>query len=182
MNLKPSEYFEKLINIQKKLDYKKIEKFSNLVISKIKNNNSIYLIGNGGSAYNASHYVTDWLKFSNYSKTKIFSLSDNTGLLTAYANDISYNEVYIEQLKKTLEQDDLLIALSGSGNSLNLIQAINYSINVNVENFSIVGFDGGELKKISNDFIHIPSFDMQICEDIQLQIGHYVMKKIINID
>ena len=174
-----NNYFRDLIKIQESLNFKKIDDLSSKIISKLKNNKKIFLAGNGGSAYNSSHFVTDWVKFSiNYENTSIFSLNDNLGLVTAYANDLSYKEIFSEQLKKFANENDFLLVLSGSGNSKNLINAVNYANINNIETFGILGFDGGELKKICSDFIHIESSDMQFCEDIQIQIGHYIMKKI----
>lgn len=174
-----TNYINELINIQKSINFEKVEILSEKVKLQLKNNKKIFIAGNGGSSYNSSHFVTDWFKFSeNYSSSLVFSLSDNVGLITAYANDNSYENIFSEQIKKLMCKDDLLIVLSGSGNSKNLINAVNLTNKMGISSFGILGFDGGNLKNICSDFIHIKSFDMQFCEDIQIQIGHYIMKKI----
>lgn len=143
--------------------------------------NSVYLCGNGGSAANANHIANDFL-YGLSSKLKkglnVESLSSNVAVITCLANDIGYENIFSEQIKKLMCKDDLLIVLSGSGNSKNLINAVNLTNKMGISSFGILGFDGGNLKNICSDFIHIKSFDMQFCEDIQIQIGHYIMKKI----
>ncbi len=141
------------------------------------------ICGNGGSALAASHYITDWNKMIYaYTNTRFngICLSDNVGLITAYSNDLSYNEVFSEQVKNLLNEGDLLIALSGSGNSENVIKAISVANKMNINTLSICGYDGGKLKKISNNYVWIRSYDMQICEDAQTVFGHMVMKDLCN--
>ena len=107
-----------------------------------------------------------------------FSLADNIGLITAYANDTNYDNIFKGQLQSVLDQGDLLIAISGSGNSKNVINAVDYANEMNANTIGIVGFDGGELIKKAKFSIHVPSYDMQICEDIHLTICHLIMKKL----
>lgn len=161
-------------------------KFDNAiqVISKtIIANKKIITCGNGGSASTASHYITDWNKMYNIycgKKLRGICLCDNVGLITAYANDISYDEVFSGQLKPLLDEGDLVIGISGSGNSKNIINAINYANNNNANTLAIVGYDGGKLMSVAKYCLHIPTFDMQLCEDIHLMFGHMVMKYICN--
>jgi D-sedoheptulose 7-phosphate isomerase len=135
--------------------------------------------GNGGSAYAASHYITDWNKMVNLATGRKFrglSLCDNLGMITAFANDVSYDEVFAGQLRAILEKGDLLIAVSGSGNSPNVVKAVEYANSAGAETLAVVGYDGGTLKRIATRTVWVPSFDMQLCEDLHLMFGHMVMK------
>src|SRR5688572_227498 len=139
----------------------------------------IITCGNGGSAYAASHYITDWNKMVNLATGRQFrgiSLCDNIGIVTAFANDVSYDEVFAGQLKAILARGDLVIAVSGSGNSRNVVKAVEYANQAGAETLAIVGYDGGTLKKIARHCVWVPSFDMQLCEDVHLMFGHMVMK------
>ena len=139
----------------------------------------IVTCGNGGSASTASHYITDWNKMANLATGKKFrgiSLCDNIGLITAYGNDISYDEVFSGQLKAILDEGDLLVAISGSGNSPNVIKAVEYGNSIGADTLAVVGYDGGKIKAIAKHSVWVPSFDMQLCEDFHFMFGHMVMK------
>lgn len=139
----------------------------------------IITCGNGGSAYAASHYITDWNKMVSLATGRKFrgvSLCDNIGMVTAFANDLSYEDVFAGQLRAILDPDDLVIAVSGSGNSRNVVKAVEYAKQSGARTLAIVGYDGGRLKEIADHNVWVPSFDMQICEDVHLMFGHMVMK------
>jgi D-sedoheptulose 7-phosphate isomerase len=139
----------------------------------------IITCGNGGSASTASHYITDWNKMINLATGKRFrgiSLCDNIGLITAYGNDISYDEVFSGQLKAIMDEGDLIVAVSGSGNSPNVLRAVEYANANGANTLAIVGYDGGKLKPLCTHAVWVPSFDMQLCEDVHLMFGHMVMK------
>jgi D-sedoheptulose 7-phosphate isomerase len=141
----------------------------------------IITCGNGGSAYAASHYVTDWNKMVNLATGRKFrgiSLCDNIGIVTAFANDVSYDQVFAGQLRAILEPGDLVIAVSGSGNSKNVVNAVEYANEAGAETLAVVGYDGGTLKMIAKHSVWVPSFDMQLCEDVHLMFGHMVMKSL----
>jgi len=184
-NFSVQKYFEYHSEIFKKLDIESISNSINLIKSKYIAGGKIITCGNGGSAYTASHYITDWNKMINLAtdnKFKGVSLCDNVGLITAFGNDISYDEIFSGQLKSILDKDDLLIIVSGSGNSRNVINAIEYANKIGAETLAIVGYDGGIAKKIAKYSFWVPSNDMQICEDIHLMFGHLVMKELTNKD
>ncbi len=154
-----------------------------LVQSKIDSGNKIITCGNGGSASTASHYVTDWQKIYNLStgnKIHAYSLTDNIGLITAFANDLSYDEIFTGQLKSILSEGDLVIGISGSGNSMNVVNALEYANLTKADTLGILGYDGGKAIKIAKKNVLIKSFDMQLVEDLHLQIGHMIMKSICN--
>ena len=143
---------------------------------------SIHIIGNGGSAANASHVVGDYTKtftFMNL-KIKIYTHSDNISYLTAASNDLDYNEVYSNLVGTIIDKDDLIIYLSGSGNSLNLIKCANKAKNLNIKQVSISGFNGGKIKDIVDTAIHIKYPDMEISEDCQIMIFHYIKQRLVN--
>ena len=125
------------------------------------------------------HSITDWNKMVNLAtgrKLRGISLCDNVGIVTAFANDIAYEEVFAGQLKAILEPNDLLIALSGSGHSANVVKAVEYASGAGATTLAVVGYDGGHSKRIARHVVWVPSFDMQLCEDVHLMFGHMVMK------
>ncbi len=175
----PEKYFSKHSEVAKKLDFSKITLIADLIKKKVDSENTIFTMGNGGSAHNASHFITDWAKMSNIEKSiklKGICLNDNIGLVTAYANDIKFEEIYSSQLKVYLKDNDLVIVVSGSGNSQNIINALEYANDNNATTFAFLGYDGGKAISIAQNHLLVPSFDMQICEDIHLMAGHIIMK------
>lgn len=141
----------------------------------------IFTCGNGGSASTASHYITDWNKMVNIYTGRQFrgvSLCDNLGAITAYANDLCYDDIFIGQLKSLMEEGDLLVGISGSGNSPNVLKAVDHANNNGGRTLAIVGYDGGKLLPLAQHHVLVPSFDMQICEDFHLMFGHMVMKEL----
>jgi len=139
----------------------------------------IIVFGNGGSALTAQHFVTDWNK-SVYLKTgrpfRGVCLAENVGLLSAYANDISYQDIFVEQLKPVLGTEDLVIGISGSGNSENVLRAIRFANDCGGITLGICGYDGGALRKIARHAICADVNDMQLSEDIHLIFGHITMQ------
>jgi D-sedoheptulose 7-phosphate isomerase len=139
----------------------------------------IITCGNGGSAHTASHMVTDWNKMVTLATGRRFrgvSLCVNVGLVTAFANDVTYDEIFSGQLKSLLDKGDLVIAISGSGNSPNVVKAVEYANGAGADTLAVVGYDGGALKRIAKHCVWVPSFDMQLCEDVHLMFCHMVMK------
>ena len=174
-------YIEQHNLVIESFDYQEIENAINLIKEAAEKGKRIAVCGNGGSAVAASHYITDWNKMV-YSHTSLkfngICLSDNIGLITAYSNDLSYNKVFSEQVKNLMEEGDLLIMLSGSGNSGNVIKAAEIANGMKVITLAICGYDGGKLKQISSNSVWIRSNDMQLCEDAQTVFGHMVMKSL----
>jgi D-sedoheptulose 7-phosphate isomerase len=174
-----SNYLSAHRQLAKKLDVGAFEAAVGLVNAAFDLGRQIITCGNGGSAYTASHYITDWNKMVNLATGRKFrgiSLCDNIGIVTAFANDIAYEEVFAGQLKAILQPDDLLIAVSGSGNSANVVKAVEYANGAGANTLAVVGYDGGTLKRIAKHVVWVPSFDMQLCEDVHLMFGHMVMK------
>ncbi len=170
------------INLSKTLENLEIEKVKELcelILSIWKSNNTIYICGNGGSAANAIHIANDMTYGAGQKNGKgisIESLSSNSAVLTCLANDLSYEDIFSEQIKVKGKSNDLLIVLSGSGNSKNIIKAIEVAKIKKMKTFAIVGFDGGTCKKIADNFIHFDINDMQVAEDFQLIVSHMCMQ------
>ena len=139
----------------------------------------VFICGNGGSAGNAIHLANDFI----YGIAKrpggglrVNALSANPAVITCLANDIGYERVYSEQLSVMANPNDVLIVLSGSGNSPNIVAALEQAKAMNVKSYAILGFSGGRSKKIADVPIHFPIDDMQISEDLQLIVGHMIMQ------
>ena len=174
-----SRYLAAHGDLAQKLDQGSLQAGIDVVKAAFDAGRQIITCGNGGSAYAASHYVTDWNKMITLATGRQFrgvSLCDNIGLVTALANDVAYDEVFAGQLKAILQPDDLVIAISGSGNSPNVVKAVEYANSARAETLAVVGYDGGRLKQIARHVVWVPSFDMQLCEDVHLMFGHMVMK------
>jgi len=174
-----SEYLAAHARLAGNLDQRAFQAGVDLVRQAFDAGKQIITCGNGGSAYAASHYITDWNKMVTLAtgrKLRGISLCDNIGIVTAFANDVSYDEVFAGQLKSILDAGDLLIAVSGSGNSKNVVKAVEYANQAGAHTLAVVGYDGGTLRKIAKHHVWVPSFDMQLCEDVHLMFGHMVMK------
>ena len=144
-----------------------------------RNNAQLFICGNGGSAGNAIHLANDFIYGAGRRQgkgLKVEALSANPAVLTCLANDVGYDFVFSEQLKVKAEQNDVLITLSGSGNSANIINAIETGNQIGMETFAILGYSGGKCKEIAKHSVHFPVEDMQISEDMQLIVGHMCMQ------
>lgn len=168
-------YFGKLKSILDKISRDELNGFLNLLVDALESGSRIYVMGNGGSAATASHFVADFnkgLSFGKMRRFKFFCLNDNTATMMAYANDVSYEDVFVEQLKNFLEPKDLVIGISGSGNSRNVIKAIEYANAAGALTLGLSGYDGGLLKKTARFGVHIPVMDMQVTEDLHMVLDH----------
>lgn len=182
---KIDSYFDKLKLTIDNLDRKEINEFINLLLKARDEGKFIFIMGNGGSAATASHYVCDFNKGLSYgqkSRFKLFCLNDNMATLSAYSNDVSYEVVFLEQLKNFVRSDDIVIGISGSGNSKNVLLAIEYANSIGANTVGITGYDGGKLKQIAKHSINANVGDMQISEDIHMILDHLCMKIISEID
>lgn len=139
----------------------------------------VFFCGNGGSAGNAVHLANDFL-YGIAKKTggglKVQALSANSAVMTCLANDVGYESIFSEQLAVQAQAGDLLVALSGSGNSPNIVRVIEQAKAMGVKSYAILGFTGGKCKELADVPIHFPVNDMQISEDLQLIVGHMMMQ------
>jgi D-sedoheptulose 7-phosphate isomerase len=169
-----------IANLQAAIDALEIEKIKR-VIDKIweayEADKQIFVIGNGGSAATASHFACDLGKGTivpSRRRLRIMSLTDNVAVMTAWANDLSYDDIFVEQLKNLLNQDDLVIGISASGNSRNVLKAIEYANSMNCTTIGLTGFGGGKLAQIADESIIVDSYDYGPVEDIHLILDHII--------
>ena len=174
-----SNYLYAHQQLAKRLDFNLFQDGIDMIKAAFESGHKIITCGNGGSASTASHYITDWNKMVNLATGKKFrgvSLCDNVGLITAYGNDLSYVDVFAGQVDALMDEGDLLVAVSGSGNSPNVIKAIEAARRAGGNILGVVGYDGGKMMPMCDHSVWVPSFDMQLCEDVHLMFGHMVMK------
>ncbi len=172
------KYISDEIEVLNQLDVEAINEVMNVFDEAFKNERMIYVFGNGGSSATSSHYQNDFNKgISEYTDTKFrfLCLNDNIPTIMAIANDIGFEEVFRFQLKGRLEKGDLVVAISGSGNSANIINAVKYAKEQGNTVIGITGFDGGKLKKLSDYNLHVPVRSMQITEDVHMFFDHLIM-------
>ncbi len=151
----------------------------NLLMDAREDGKTIFIMGNGGSAATASHYVCDFNKGISYGKEKMFKficLNDNVPTMMAYANDLSYDDVFVGPLKNFMQAGDIVIGISGSGNSENVVRALRYANEHGGTTVGITGYSGGKVKQISRYNVHVPVDDMQITEDLHMVLDHCMMK------
>ena len=181
MEFTAENYIMKHAEVFSELNTSDIEVAIDCVLTAIADGKKVITCGNGGSASTASHYITDWNKMYTLAtgkKLRGICLTDNAGLITAYANDVAYDEIFAGQLESLFDGGDLLVCVSGSGNSPNVLRAAETAKKLGGKVLAVVGYDGGKLLPLADAAFHVPSFDMQICEDIHLSFGHMVMKTI----
>jgi len=141
----------------------------------------IITLGNGGSSMTALHFVNDWNKSIFMASGKPFrgrSLVDNMGLVMSYGNDVSFQDIFVEQLKNLLQPGDLVIAISGSGNSENVIRAVRYANEHGAVTLGLCGYRGGRLKELAQHVVWADVDDMQLSEDVHAIFGHIVMQRL----
>ncbi|MDC3135271.1 SIS domain-containing protein [Prochlorococcus sp. AH-716-J09] len=177
------EYANNLKDALSSLDDKKINELFEEVLKRIDGNGEIYIFGNGGSSANASHIVGDYSKtFATLNKgIKINCPSDNIAYLAAISNDLDYSEIFNTLINSRIKKGDLIIFLSGSGNSMNLIKAARAAKKENIKTVCLVGYSGGALKDLTDITIHIKVNDMEIAEDAQMAIFHLIKQNLIEI-
>ena len=172
------DYINLEIEVLKNLDTNKINEALNIIVDTFEKENNIYIFGNGGSSATASHIQNDFNKgISEWTdkKFRFNCLNDNIPTIMAIANDISFDEIFRFQLKGKLKKEDLIIAISGSGNSKNVINAVEYAKQIGSKIISFTGFDGGKLKNLSDVNLHVNINSMQITEDVHMIFDHLMM-------
>jgi D-sedoheptulose 7-phosphate isomerase len=182
-NFSVLNYLAAHAQLAKKINIDAFQKGIDMINAAFGAGKKIITCGNGGSASTASHYITDWNKMVNLATGKKFrgmSLCDNVGLITAYGNDLSYGDVFSGQIDALMDEGDLLVAVSGSGNSPNILKAIEAARRAGGDVLGVVGYDGGKMMPLCDHSVWVQSFDMQLCEDVHLMFGHMVMKSLCN--
>lgn len=161
----------------------RIYELANSLLQAWGDNRNVFLCGNGGSAGNAVHIANDFIYGTGNCGTeakvpglKVNALTSNPAILTCLGNDIGFENIFSYQIKTLADKNDLLIVLSGSGNSKNVVSAIKTANEIGLKTYAILAFDGGKCKEIAKHPIHFDINDMQIAEDLQLIIGHLCMQ------
>lgn len=177
------EFAEHIFTNKKDINELSIQKMIDILLCNYDKNKNIFIIGNGGSAANASHFAQDLSKGTRISlmhnkRIKAISLTDNVSFITAIANDDGYGNIFTQQLLTYSNDGDTLIAISGSGNSINIINAVSWANRNRLTTIGITGFDGGKLREMCQLSIHVPQHNMFVVEIIHLMILHYITLKV----
>lgn len=176
-----SEYFEELKKILSRVNKKDIEEITEIIHKAYLNERTIFILGNGGSASTASHFACDLGKGTlskvydiNEKRFRVVSLTDNIATISAYANDLSFDDVFIQQLRNLVHKGDVVIAITGSGNSKNVVKAVKYARDCGAITIGLLGFDGGRVKKLLDRCVIIPSDHYGRIEDVHLILEHMI--------
>jgi D-sedoheptulose 7-phosphate isomerase len=184
IKLSPREFLNRVGAELQKIEPAQIQNLADAVFRCYQQGRFVFVIGNGGSGSNASHFCEDLGKgtlrredFDNDKKKRlrIISLTDNTPCILAWGNDEGFDRVFVEQLKNLASPGDLLIAISGSGNSPNVLRAVEWANRNDVSTFGCTGFSGGKLQSLAQQNLHVPLDDMGIVESIHLTAFHWVV-------
>jgi D-sedoheptulose 7-phosphate isomerase len=172
-------YFKELTKILESLSLDKFEKIVNMLMDAHGGGAQIFVMGNGGSASTASHFACDINKGVSSGidkKFKVICLNDSIPTILAYANNGTYSDIFVEQLKNFLTPEDVVIGFSTSGNSENVIKAVRHANECKAESIAFTGFDGGKLAGIAGISLVVPSRDVQKIEDTHLILMHVIMQ------
>ncbi len=175
-----SEYRDRFKGILDTIDGGEVEKVVDLLARARDEGRFVYFVGNGGSAANASHACEDMVKgtlsdYDNQKRLKIVSLTDNTPAILAWANDEGYDRIFVEQLRTYASAGDVLIAISGSGNSPNVLAAVDWANENGLATVGVTGFNGGALKKKARYGLHVAIEDMGAAEAAHDVVFHYLV-------
>lgn len=184
IKLNPRQFLDRVGEELRKIDPGQVQALADAVHRCYVHGRTAFVCGNGGSGSNASHFCEDLGKgtlrredFDNEKKKRlrILSLTDNTPYILAWANDEGFDRVFVEQLKNLAHPGDLLIAISGSGNSPNVLRAVDWANRNDMVTFGCTGFSGGKLQTLAHHNLHVPLDDMGIVESIHLTAFHWIV-------
>jgi D-sedoheptulose 7-phosphate isomerase len=182
--LNPRQFLDRVAAELGRIDTVELQKLADLIHERYVAGRFVFVIGNGGSGSNASHFCEDLGKgtlarkfFDDDTKKRlrIVSLTDNTPYILAWGNDEGFDRVFVEQLKNLASPGDMLVAISGSGNSPNVLRAVEWANRHEVVTFGCTGFGGGKLRGLARHGFHVPVEDMGIVESIHLTAFHWVV-------
>lgn len=177
-----SDYISTLQGTMSQFDWTAVEQCADWLYECHQKDQKVFICGNGGSAGNAVHLANDFL-FGVAPKgaaLQVEALSANTSVLTCLGNDIGYDKIYSHQLRTKGKPGDVLIVLSGSGNSPNILAALDVARELGMKSVAILGYKGGKAKLLADLPLHFAVDDMQISEDMQLIVGHMLMRELHN--
>jgi D-sedoheptulose 7-phosphate isomerase len=179
-----NDYAAKLTDALARQDWQNSAVLANELAAAWRDGRRVFICGNGGSAANAIHWANDFLypiAKSGGKGMKISALPANVSVLTCLANDIGYDKIFAAQLATEAEPGDLLVVLSGSGNSPNIIKALEQAKASKMKSFALLGYSGGACKDLADVVLHFPIDDMQVVEDLQLIVGHMLLQALCQI-
>ena len=182
------EYINGLIQCLEYLPQQNLEQIANIIVEAWRKGKCVFIMGNGGSATTAMHFARDLkigVAVTGKPHVRAVSLTDNVAVITALANDTSYSSIFKEQLVGQLEEGDVVIGISASGNSANVIKAIEYARKSGATTIGLIGFEGGKLKELVDSSVTLSNKDYGQVEDIHLSLAHiisYLVKEGINND
>jgi D-sedoheptulose 7-phosphate isomerase len=162
------------------LDQAAVQRLVAAILETHERGGTIFVCGNGGSATTASHFAQDLTKSTatgpaDHHRLRVLALTESVSSLTAWANDLGYDAVFEQQLRALGRPGDLLIALSGSGASPNVLNAVRYAHDADIATFAVTGFDGGPLRRLARDTVHVATGQMEIAENAHLVVIHQVV-------
>ena len=183
IKLRPREFLERIGAELLRIEPAEVQNLADLMYRTYLEDRFIFVCGNGGSGSNASHFCEDIGKGSlrredfdsEKKRVRILSLTDNTPYILAWANDEGFDRIFVEQLKNLASPSDLLVAISGSGNSPNILRAVQWANDHRMTTFGCTGFSGGKLQTLAHHNLHVPLDDMGIVETVHLAAFHWVV-------
>ena len=187
VNLDAGPYLERLKHELDRIDGKAMQRWADLVFQAWEQAHGVFIFGNGGSGTTASHMCEDLgkstlrecdLQDESRKRLKVLSLTDNAGWLMAIGNDLDYDQIFVQQLMNFGTENDLVIAISGSGNSANVLNAVDWANRHGLKTFGLTGYDGGKLKQLQQDGLHVELDDMGMVESIHLCLFHWVLNDV----
>jgi len=170
-------YFVGVESVLRRLPFALIDKVADALWDAYLNDRTVFVFGNGGSAALASHCACDLGKgtvVNGNRRFRVLALTDNVPLMTAWANDASYEDVFAEQLAALVDKDDIALAISGSGNSPNVIKALQVAKDAGAFTIGLTGFQGGQMKPLCDLCVVVPSESMQVIEDLHVSMNHAI--------
>lgn len=183
MSLKPAAFLDRVAAELSRIEPREVQALADAIWRTFLERRFVFVIGNGGSGSNASHFCEDvgkcTIPTADYDRDKprirILSLTDNTPYILAWANDSGFDRIFCEQLKNLASPGDLLIAISGSGNSPNILRAVEWANSHQLHTFGCTGYSGGRLRALAQQNLHVPIDDMGTVESIHLAAFHWVV-------
>ena len=175
------EYFASLQSVMARIDLNIIDRMTDAIWQNYEESGTLYIFGNGGSAALASHLACDFGKGTvnrGRPRFRTISLSDNVPLMTALANDIAYEDIFSEQLADLAQKGDAVLAISGSGNSPNVVKGLEMARKLGLRTFAVTGYSGGRVKPLCDLCLVVPSDNMQHIEDVHLAATHAIFRAI----
>ncbi len=178
-------YFSTVQELINKTPFDAVDQVVEAMVNAYRDEKIIYICGNGGSAATATHFGCDLAKrpiVAGQPRYRVVSLTDNNALMTALSNDIGYEAVFSEQLIPLVRKGDILIGISGSGNSKNVLNAVEVARQAGAITIGFSGYDGGKLAPAVDISVHVPSFNMAMVEDVHLMLEHAICERLLAIN